>query len=100
MLQKQNNRCDGNFSSKGADKGGVDSGLPDVLEASGDSLEDLDRVGSLGGPSVAGVQPGSDGHDEDHKCVPEDRHEEEYAGPARESLPQPVAEYPDPIQSN
>lgn len=100
VLQEQDDCRDGEFTSKRTDELGVDSGLSDVLEASGDGLQDLDWVCSLGRPPMAGVQPCRNSHDQDNKGIPEDRNEEEHPGLARVSLSQLVAEYPDCIQSD
>jgi hypothetical protein len=71
MLKKQNDCCDGQLASHRRDQLRRDDGCADMLEARGDSLENRDGSGcTLGDP------PGSDGEDDDHDGVSEDRDEE------------------------
>jgi hypothetical protein len=78
MLQQEDDSRNGQLPCERTQEIRVDCWLLDVLQASGDGLEDLDRVRALCGPPVAGVQPCRDGHDEDHEGITEDADEEEY----------------------
>lgn len=77
MLKQQDDSSDREFRSKSSNETGVDRGRVNVTKTTGNSLEDLDRIGSSGILSVAGVQPRRDGEDDEDEGVPQNGDEEE-----------------------
>lgn len=79
MFKQQNDGSDWKFRSKGSNEVVVDSGSGNVTKTAGDSLEDLDGIGSSRIFSMAGIQPSRDGEDDEDKCIPQYRDEKENA---------------------
>lgn len=79
MLKQQNDSSDREFRSKGSNERAVDRGCGNVTKTTGDSLEDLDGIGSSRIFSMARVQPSRDGEDDEDKRIPQDGDEEENA---------------------
>lgn len=77
MLQKQDDRRDRELAGHGCDELRVDDRRADVLEASRNSLEDLDRILSSGSLAMPAVEPRRNRQDHDDEGVPEHREEEE-----------------------
>ena len=77
MFQQQNDRRYWKVASQGLDEGTFDIRRADVLEASWNGLEDLDRICTLGGLAVTAVEPGGNRENDDHKAIAENRKEEE-----------------------
>lgn len=79
MLKQQNDSSDREFRSKSSNETGVNRGRVNVTETTGNSLENLDGIGSSGVLSVARVQPRCDGEDDEDECVSQNGNEEEDA---------------------
>lgn len=77
MLQQKDDRGYGELRGESSDKLGVDIRCADVLEAAGDSLQDLDGVFPRVAYTMPAVQPRSDGEDDDDERVAESRDKEE-----------------------
>lgn len=79
MLKQQDDSRHRNLRAKRRDDVRVDARAPDVLEATGNSLQDRDRIIALGVLTRVRIQVGGEGKDNEHKCVAHNRDEEEQA---------------------
>ena len=80
VLKQQDDRSHRDSRGKCRDEARVDIGGADVLESSGNCLENLDRVCALRTPTMTRIQPRCEGKDKNHKGTAECRDEEKHPG--------------------
>lgn len=79
VLEQQDDCRDREVRRHGRDHADVDDRAPNMLEASRDCLQDLNRILARRALVVAAVEEGCDRQDDDHERVPEHRDEKEHA---------------------
>ena len=77
MLQQKDDCSHRELGSKGGNETTVDYRCTDMLEATGNGLQDLDGIFSRVAHAMPAVQPRGDGEDDNDKRVTERRDEEE-----------------------
>lgn len=89
MLQEEDDCCDWKLPCNGREKVQFEARLFYVLEARGNSEQDLDGVLAIGQLSGAAVKEGSQSQDDDDECVTHYAGEEEPTGTAGPPLLSP-----------